>query len=107
VRAVNIPPDLEALFEGKEDEMFTRLTEEAQRAIDEDGAGVIVLASTTMWQAHDYLQERLPVPVINPGVWAVKMAELFVRLGKSHSKTDYPAPPEPIDETIFAALRGT
>ncbi len=31
IRAVNIPPDVEALFTGKEDEMFQTLTAEAQR----------------------------------------------------------------------------
>ena len=46
-------------------------------------------------------------PVINPGVWSVKLAELLVRLGKSHSKADYPSPPAPVDELIFSRLAGT
>jgi allantoin racemase len=106
VRSPGIKPDLANLIT-KPEETFPALLEESRRAIDEDGAGVIVLASTTMWQAHDYLQEQLPVPVINPGVWAVKLAELFVRTGKSHSKADYPSPPEPIDDLIFTRLAGT
>src|SRR4029078_6021300 len=36
IRAVNIPPDVEALFTGKEDEMFQTLTPEAQKDIDAD-----------------------------------------------------------------------
>ena len=32
IRAVNIPPDVEALFTGKEEEMFKKLTEEGLRA---------------------------------------------------------------------------
>ena len=60
IRAVNIPPDVEALFTGKEDEMFQKLTDEAQKAIDEDGADVILLGSTTMHQAGDYMAEHLP-----------------------------------------------
>src|SRR6266702_4712527 len=48
VRAVNIPPDVEALFTGKEEEMFAKLTEEGRKAIEEDGADIILLGSTTM-----------------------------------------------------------
>jgi allantoin racemase len=104
VRAVNIPPDVEALFEGKEEEMFTRLTGEAQRAIDEDGAGVILLGSTTMHQAGDYMAEHLPVPVVNPGPVAIKMTETLVQLGLSHSKVDFPSPSTIIDDRFFSLV---
>jgi allantoin racemase len=103
IRSPNLPPDLAQLI--TDDEAYLPpLLEEARKAIDEDGAGVIVLASTTMWQAHDYLQEHLEVPVVNPGVWSFKLAELIVRMGKSHSKHDYPSPPVPVDDRIFASL---
>ena len=35
--------------------------------IEEDGAQVICMGSTTMHQAVPYLQAELPVPVVNPG----------------------------------------
>jgi hypothetical protein len=35
-QAVNIPPNVEALFTGKEEEMFEKLTATARRAIAED-----------------------------------------------------------------------
>ena len=41
--------------------------EASLRAIAEDGAQCICLGSTAMYQAGDYLAERLPVPVVNPG----------------------------------------
>jgi Asp/Glu/hydantoin racemase len=103
IRSPNLPPDLANLITD-EDAYLPPLLEEAKRAIEDDGAGAIVLASTTMWQAHDYLQERLDVPVINPGVWGFKLAELTVRMGKSHSKRDYPSPPQPVDDRIFNSL---
>ncbi|HEX2097312.1 MAG TPA: aspartate/glutamate racemase family protein, partial [Solirubrobacterales bacterium] len=103
IRSPDLPPDLANLITDEET-YLPPLLEEAEKAISEDGAGSIVLASTTMWQAHDYLQERLDVPVINPGVWSFKLAELFVRMGKSQSKRDFPPPPKPVDERIFAAL---
>jgi allantoin racemase len=102
IRAVNIPPDVEALFAGKEEEMFERLTEEARLAIEQDGAGVILLGSTTMHQAGDYMAAHLPAPVVNPGPVAIKMAEMFVQLGLSHSKVDFPSPSTIIDDRYFS-----
>ena len=102
VRAVNIPPDVEALFTGKEEEMFARLTEEGRKAIEEDGADVILLGSTTMHQAGEYMAANLPAPVINPGPVAVKMAEVFVQLGLAHSKVAFPSPSTNIDDRFFS-----
>jgi allantoin racemase len=102
IRAVNIPPDVEALFTGKEEEMFEKLTAEAQKAIDEDGADVILLGSTTMHQAGDYMSAHLPAPVVNPGPVAIKLTESIVQLGLSHSKVAYPSPSSIIDDRFFS-----
>jgi allantoin racemase len=102
IRAVNIPPDVEALFAGKEEEMFERLTEEGRRAIEDDGAGVILLGSTTMHQAGDYMAAHLPAPVINPGPVALKLTEALVQLGLTHSKVDFPSPSTIIDDRFFS-----
>ena len=102
IRAVNIPPDVEALFSGKEEEMFAKLTAEAQKAIDEDGAGVILLGSTTMHQAGDYMSEHLPAPVVNPGPVAIKLTEAIFQLGLTHSKVDFPSPSSIIDDGFFS-----
>jgi allantoin racemase len=102
IRAVNIPPDVEALFTGKEEEMFRTLTDEARKAIDEDGADVILLGSTTMHQAGDYMAEHLPAPVINPGPVAIKLTETLVDLGLSHSKVAFPSPSTIIDDRFFS-----
>ncbi len=104
VRAVNIPPNVEQLFAGKEQEMYERLTDEALMAIKEDGADVIVLGSTTMHQAADYMAERLPCPLINPGPAAVVFAESVVRLGLSHSKLAFPSPGTLQDEKFFSLV---
>jgi allantoin racemase len=102
VRAVDIPPDVEALFTGKEDEMFQKLTAEAQKAIDEDGAGAILLGSTTMHQAGEYMAAHLPVPVINPGPVAIKITEALVLLGLTHSKVDFEPASTIIDDRFFS-----
>ena len=104
IRAVNMPPDVEALFEGKEEEMFQKLTDEAQKAIDEDGADCIMLGSTTMHQAGEYMQKNLDAQVINPGPVAIKIAEAIVALGLSHSKVAYPTPATLQDEKYFSLM---
>lgn len=104
VRAVDVPVDVESLLTGKE-EAFTELVAEGRRAIDEDGADVILLGSTTMHQSGAYLSEHLPSPVINPGPMAIKMAEMLVELGLSHSKVAFPSPGVVQDEKLFA-LKG-
>ena len=92
LRSIDTRPDVTELLAGKEEVIFEALKAEALAAIEEDGADVIVLGSTTMHQSAAYLAAELPVPVINPGVVAWKTAELLVSLGLSHSKKAFPAP---------------
>ncbi|MEQ8387754.1 MAG: aspartate/glutamate racemase family protein [Alphaproteobacteria bacterium] len=102
LRSINTRPDVQELLAGKEEIVFGKLEEQARKAIDEDGADVIVLGSTTMHQSHKYLSEKLPVPVINPGQIAYKLCEVFLELGLSHSKKAFPTPEKPQDDHIFA-----
>lgn len=92
IRSIDVRPDTEALLQGKEEVVFGKLLAAARLAIEQDGADVIVLGSTTMHQAHAYLAEHLPVPVLNPGVIAYKQCEMLLDLGLSHSKAAYPNP---------------
>ena len=64
-------------------------------AVEEDGADVIILGSTTMHQSHSFLKKNLNVPVINPGPLTYKMAETMIGAGLAHSKTAYPGSPIP------------
>ena len=92
VRAIEVQPDNQSLLSGKEEDIFPLLEAAARQAIEVDGAEVIILGSTTMHQAHAYLQARLPVPVINPGPLSYKMAEAALGLGLKHSRVGYPQP---------------
>ncbi len=92
LRSIDTRPDVTELLAGKEEVIFEQLRAEAMRAIEEDGADVIVLGSTTMHQSAAYLASELPAPVINPGIVAWKTAEMLVTLGLSHSKTAFPSP---------------
>lgn len=100
IRSIDVRPDAEALLAGKEEVVFARLEAAARLAIEEDGADVIVLGSTTMHQSHAYLASQLPVPVLNPGVVAYKMCELFLDLGLAHCGVAYPAPEQNKDDAF-------
>lgn len=104
VRSIDVAPDNQGLLKGKEETIFPLLEKAARQCIEEDGAQVILLGSTTMHQAHQYLAERLPVPIINPGPLSYKMAESVLGLGLSHSRTAYPKSPVPKDEMVQAML---
>lgn len=92
LRSAGLQPNNQSLLAGKEDEFFPALYEAAMRCVEEDGADVIILGSTTMHEAHAYLAERLPVPIINPGPLTYRLADAAIRLRLSHSRLSYPAP---------------
>lgn len=100
VRSAGLQPNNQSLLAGKEDEFFPALHEAAMKAVTEDGAEVIMLGSTTMHEAHAWLAERLPVPIINPGPLTYRMADAAIRLGLSHSRASYPAPRKPAAEVL-------
>ena len=67
LRSIKTRPDLQELLEGKEEVIFKKLEQESLRAIEDDGADVIVLGSTTMHQSHGYLERRLARAGHQPG----------------------------------------
>lgn len=84
-----------------EDEDITaaRFEDAGRKAIEEDGAEVIILGCTASDGFYRHLQDRLQVPVIDAGIAAIKRAEHLVELrdafGWSHSKIGgYEAPPQ-------------
>lgn len=94
IRGTGIASDWENLLSGKEDQAFPAMLEAGHRCVG-DGADVIILGSTTLHQAGDYLAENLPVPVINPGPLTYKMAELMLGLRMTHSRSAFPSPAVP------------
>ncbi len=91
IRSPDIPPDTTNLLGGKEDVVFPKLLESGLQCV-EDGAHAICLGSTTMHQAHSFLAENLPVPVINPGPLSYKMAEAVLDLRLTHARAAFPNP---------------
>lgn len=81
-----------------QEETERRFEREARRAIEEDGAEVIILGCTASAGYFKRLQERLQVPVIDSGLAAITHAEHLVHLresfGWAHSKQGtYASPP--------------
>jgi allantoin racemase len=103
IRSINVLPDVANLLGGKEEVVFPKLRDAGLQCV-EDGADVICLGSTTMHQAHAYLSENLPVPVINPGPLTYKLAEALLGLGLTHSRKAYPKPNVPKVEMIHATM---
>ena len=81
------------------------LLAEATAAVEENGADVVLLGSTTMCDEAAFLAERLPCPVVDPGPVALKTAERLVRLGLAHSKVAFPTPNVQQDEKLAPLLR--
>jgi len=104
LRSIRTRPDVTELLAGKEEVIFAKLQAEAEAAIAEDGADVIVLGSTTMHQSAGHLARVLPVPVINPGQVAWKQMELLLSLGLTHSKKAFPSPEVGKDADIRRGL---
>jgi allantoin racemase len=104
IRSINVPPDVENLLGGKEEEVFPKLVDAALRCVEEDGADVILLGSTTMHQAHGHMAASLPVPVINPGPLTYKLAEAVLGLGLTQSRRAYPKPQVPKPGMVHAML---
>ena len=60
--------------------------------VEDDGADVIVTTCMGFFGLSEELMKRVPVPVVDPGWAAVRMAETCVRMGMSHSKGTYAYP---------------
>ena len=106
VRSINVLPDPENLLGGKEEDVFPKLVSAAMSAIEEDGAEVILLGSTTMHQAAGHIAENIPVPLINPGPLTYKLAEFYLGLGLSQSRKCYPSPLFPNTDMIHSMMDG-
>ena len=104
IRSIDVAPDNQSLLSGKEEDIFPLLEDAARQAIQEDGAEVIILGSTTMHQSHSYLVEKLDVPVINPGPLTYKKVEMLLGANLTHSRKAYPVSPVARDDMIKAMM---
>lgn len=72
-----------------------RVFEVAKKAVEEDGAEVIILGCAGMAGYAPEIEKKLNVKVVDPSAVALKVAEAMVDLGLAHSKVGlFSAPPE-------------
>lgn len=91
IRSLAIPVlDLEK----EKDKEERRLFEEAKKAIEEDGADTIVLGCGSMLGVDKRVREEFHVPVVLPGVAAIKTCEMLIKMELSQSKRYFATPPE-------------
>jgi len=76
--------------------LLARFEAMGRKAVDEDGAEVLILTCAGLAGLHNRLQERLGVPVLEGISCAVRLAEMLVDLGlrtsRSHQHRPLPAP---------------
>ena len=89
VRQIGIP-----VLELNNDPDYTyhRAIEVCRETIEKDRADVLVMGCGTLSFRSEELAAELGVPVVNPLRAALRMAELYVSSGISHSKHSYPTP---------------
>ncbi len=98
-------------FQADEEKTCQRLIEEGRRAVEEDGAEVLILGCTAEYGFYQKMQDVLGVPVIDAILAPFKYAEFMVELGNrirwrpSRKGGSEPPPPSEIEEwRVFADL---
>ena len=82
-RSINI--DIEKATIERE-KTLKELKVEMQRIVKEDGADVIILAGAGLCGYEDELSDILNLPVLDPVIVSIKVAEMMVETGLFHSK---------------------
>jgi allantoin racemase len=90
VRCADVP----VLELNNEEKSYRAILKESKIAIEEEGAEVIALGCTGMSPLARRLQKEIDVPVIDPAVAALKLAEIFVSMGITTSRLAYEAQKE-------------
>jgi len=108
VRAINI--NVEQAVTDRE-RALRDLSAQVKELVSRDQAEVVILACAGLCGYDEALSAMSGVPVIDPVVAGVKMAEAFVGMGISHSKVrKFHAPPQPLadygGEVLASGTRG-
>ena len=106
IRSINTPPDVENLLGGKEEVVFPRTPGRCVTLRRGGRRRCHLYGLDDHAPGGPYLQQQLPVPVINPGPLSYKLAELVLGLSLTHSRRAYPKPREPRLDLLGAMLDG-
>jgi allantoin racemase len=84
---------------------FLLLLEAAGEKAVAAGADSVVLGSTTIIDGREELERKLGIPVIAPGIAALKTMEAMLDMGLRNSRRAFPAPAIRYGEVIEGLLR--
>ena len=88
IRPLNIP----VLEYDQRDKVTARALEVARIMVEQDGAEALILGCGSLFGIQDQIQANLGIPVVEPGIVALKHAEILGGLALTHSKRSYMAP---------------
>jgi len=79
----------------KKEEAFEAMVREGKRAHEEFGAHSVTFGCMSMGynMVADRLTKEIGIPAVNPVKTAVRMAEMYIDLGLTHSRKAFPTPP--------------
>jgi allantoin racemase len=69
-----------------------RFVKEVNDAVEKEGIHAVVPLCGAWVKYVDELQPKVPVPIVNPGLAAIRLAETLIKLNISHSKLAFPDP---------------
>ena len=96
VRAININVENATI---ERERTLSELKEEVSKIVKEDGEEVIILACAGLCGYEDELTKMVGIPVLDPVVVAVKVAEMMVETGLCQSKVrKFAFPPQDIND---------
>lgn len=102
IRAIEVP----VVRLSKEAEVREKALREGRRAVEEDGADVLIVGCTGMMGLAEGLQHSLGVPVIDAGVVGIRMCELLIKTGLCQSKKAFPSPRSEMGRRLPALYPG-
>jgi allantoin racemase len=98
VRAINI--NVEACVMNRE-QALRELTDQIRTVVGEDRAEVVILACAGLCGYDEALSRLAGIPVLDPVVVGVRVAESFAGLGLCHSKArKFAHPPQPLGDYL-------
>jgi allantoin racemase len=94
-RNVGVEPKLKAVrwvdYHGGKPPL-ERFVKEVNDAVDKEGAHAVVALCMGWVNYIADLQKQVPIPIVNPGLAAIRHAETLIKLNISHSKQAFPDP---------------
>lgn len=88
IRPLNIP----VLEYDQKEKVTARALEVARIMVEQDGVEAVILGCGSLFGIQDQIQADLGIPVVEPGIVALKHAEILGGLGLTHSKRSYMTP---------------